>query len=628
MEKLKGDEKKDMKCWEFFKCEETTCPVFKSKDRRCWLYSGTHCRGQIQGQFLEKMEICLDCAPFKSNIDTVSLRDTLDVINRQFKEYRNIVDEADKELRDISEELALGISEVFEALRKISSGENKVKLNEQSTIEIISKLKSLVNLTAKKIRESQKTMRFTQFALDHTADAAFWTTSDSRFIYVNEAACRSLGYSRKELLSMNVHDIDPKFRKTVWAEHWQDLKKRKSFTFESHHKAKDGRVFPVEVMVNFLKFEGKDYNCAFARDITKRKEIENALEKSEQTFRAISSAAVNAIIVMDNYGKVSYWNPAAEKIFGYTSEEAIGKELHLFIAPRKYRDAYKRGFGRFKHTGKGLAVGVTSEFKALRKDGTEFPIEVSTSSVRIGGKWHAVGIIRDITERKRAEEELKKSHEILRALSTHITDIVEAERLKLSRELHDQVGQKLTALNINLEYLIKQCSNGSMNMVSRLNDSKGLVKEIMKLVRNVMADLRPRILDDYGLKAAIHWYSDQFSKSVNIPIVFKGDELMKPRLPLDIATNLFRIVQESLINIAKYSRANKVTITLTEVEGMIKLTITDDGIGFDPIIITHPKQRKGLGLIGMIERAEALGGKLYVKSSPGKGTLIIVELKR
>jgi PAS domain S-box-containing protein len=381
-------------------------------------------------------------------------------------------------------------------------------------------------------------------------------------------------------------------------------------------------------MVNFLKFEGKDYNCAFARDITKRKEIENALEKSEQTFRAISSAAVNAIIVMDNYGKISYWNPAAERIFGHRSEEAIGKELHLFVAPRKYRDAYKRGFGRFKHTGKGLAVGVTSEFKALRKDGTEFPIEVSTSSVRIGGKWHAVGIIRDITERKRAEEELKKSHEILRALSTNITDIVEAERLRLSRELHDQVGQKLTALNINLEYLIKQFSNGSMNMVSRLNDSKGLVKEIMKLVRNVMADLRPRILDDYGLKAAIHWYSDQFSKSVNIPIVFKGDELMKPRLPLDIATNLFRIVQESLINIAKYSRANKVTITLTEVEGMIKLTITDDGIGFDPIIITHPKQRKGLGLIGMIERAEALGGKLYVKSSPGKGTQIIVELKR
>jgi PAS domain S-box-containing protein len=627
MEKLKGDKKEDMKCWEFFKCEETTCPVFKSKDPRCWLFSGTHCRGEIQGKFLEKMEMCLDCPPFEANIDNVSLRDTLDIVNRQFKEYKKIVDESDKEIRDISEELALGISEVFEALRKISSGENNIKLNEESTIEIISKLKSLVNLTARDIRESERTMRFTQFALDHTADAAFWTTPDSRFIYVNEAACQSLGYSRKELLSMNVHDIDPKFPKKAWAEHWQNLRKRKSFTFESHHKAKDGRVFPVEVMVNFLKFEGNEYNCAFARDISKRKEIENALEKSEQTFRAISSAAVNAIIVMDNYGKVSYWNPAAERIFGYTSEEAIGKELHLLIAPRKYRDAYKRGFGSFKHTGKGLAVGVTSEFKALRKDGTEFPIEVSTSSVRIGGKWHAVGIIRDITERKRAEEELKRSHEILRALSTHITDIVEAERLKLSRELHDQVGQKLTALNINLEYLIKQCSNGSMNMVSRLNDSKGLVKEIMKLVRNVMADLRPRILDDYGLKAAIHWYSDQFSKSINIPIVFKGDEL-KPRLPLDVATNLFRIVQESLINIAKYAHAKKVTITLKEIEGMIKLIIIDDGVGFDPIIISQPKKRRGLGLISMIERAEALGGKLHVKSSPGKGTQIIVEIKR
>ena len=142
-----------------------------------------------------------------------------------------------------------------------------------------------------------------------------------------------------------------------------------------------------------------------------------------------------------------------------------------------------------------------------------------------------------------------------------------------------------------------------------------------------MADLRPRILDDYGLKAAIHWYSDQFSKSINIPIVFKGDEL-KPSLPLDVATNLFRIVQESLINIAKYAHAKKVTITLKETEGMIKLIIIDDGVGFDPIIISQPKKRRGLGLISMIERAEALGGKLHVKSSPGKGTQIIVELKR
>jgi PAS domain S-box-containing protein len=620
--------KREIKCWEFFKCEEKECPAFESGDNKCWLYTGTHCRKQIQGKFLEKIELCLNCTPFKTNIEVVSLKDTLKVVNHQFKEYKKIVNERDKELRDISMELALGISEVFEALRNISSGDNSVKLNEKSKIELIGKLKHVVNRTAKEIRESEKKLRFTQFTIDHTADAAYWMTPDARFIYVNKAACKSLGYSRKELLSMNVHDIDHMLSSEKWAKHWNNLKKRKTFTFESIHKAKDGRNFPVEITVNFVKFEGEEYNCAFVRDITKRKQIADALERSEQTFRAISSAAVNAILVIDHDGKISYWNPAAEKIFGYTSEEAMGKELHLLVAPDKYRDVYKRGFSIFKQTGEGSIVGVHSEFTALRKNGTEFPIEVSTSSVLIGGKWHAVGIVRDITERKRAEKELEKSRDTLRALSIYITELEESEKRRLARELHDRMGQKLTTLSINLDYLIERLSNESRNNIGlRLQDSKVLVKKIMKLIRNVMSDLRPQILDDYGLTAAIYWYSEQFTKRTKIPVLFKEHEL-KTRLLPDIETNLYRITQEALTNTAKYARASKITITLEEVKGIVKLSITDDGIGFDTASISQLKEKKGLGLIGMRERAESIGGKLYVQSSPGKGTNISVEVKR
>jgi len=624
MGKLESKKKRDIKCWEFFKCKEKKCPAFKSDDHKCWLYTGTHCRQEIQGKFLEKIELCLDCKPFKSNIDTVSLKDTLKVINGQFKEYQKLVNKTEEELRNISMELALGISEVFEALKTISSGNNSLRLNEKSKIELIGKLKHVVNRTAKEIRKSEETMRFIQFTIDHTADAAFWTISDARLIYVNKAACKSLGYSQKELLSMTAHDIEPMLTNEKWTDHWQDLKKRKTFMFESLHKTKDGRIFPVELTVNFVEFEGKEYNCAFARDITKRKQIADALERSEQTFRAISNAAVNAIIVMNNDGNISYWNPAAEKIFGYTSEEAIGKELHLFLAPRKYHDDYIRGFGRFKQTGEGPAVGVHSELSALRKDGTEFPIEVSTSSALIGGKWHAVGIVRDITERKRAEDELKKSHDNLRALSLRITEVQEEERRKLTRELHDQVGQPLTALSINLDYLLEHLSKESeTSIVASLYDSKALVKKIMKLIRNIMAYLRPRILDDYGLAAAIHWFSDRFSQRTKIPVVFKAEEI-KQRLPHDIETNLFRIVQESLTNISKHANAGKATITLEDSEGKVKLSIADNGVGFDPV----STDRKGLGLIGIRERVEALGGTLRVKSSPGKGTRVIVEVIR
>ena len=628
MVNIRSSKEHFIKCWEYFRCGEKKCPAFKSNDLKCWLFTGTHCRKQIQGKFLEKIELCLDCQPFKKNLDTHSLKATLKVINAQFKEYQQLVSEREKEIWNMNMELASGAYEVFEALKKLSSGDNSIQLNEKSKVELIGKLKQVVNKTIKEVRKSEEMMRFIQFTIDHTSDAAFWMTSDARFIYVNKAACQSLGYTKKELLSMTVHDIDPLYSKKAWKGHWQDLRGRKTFTFESLHKTKDGRTFPVELTVNLVDFEGKEYNCAFARDITKRKQIADALERSEQMFRAISTAAVNAIIVMDNDGKISYWNPAAKKIFGYTSREAIGRELHTFLAPRKYHDLYMRGFSGFKKTGKGKAVGGPSEFTGLRKDGTEFPMEVSTSSVLIGGKWHAVGIVRDITEPKRSEEELKKSHDTLRALSLYITDLEEAEKRRLARELHDLVGQKLTTLNMNLDFLVERLSDASRKSIgSRLHDSKVIVKQIMKLIRNVMSNLRPQILDDYGLTAAIYWYTDQFTKRTKIPIAFKEHELKK-RLRPDIETNLYRIIQEALTNTAKYAHASKITITIKEKNGTVNLSIADDGIGFNPEDIHQLTEKKGLGLIGMKERAESIGGKFFVQSNPGKGTNISVEVKR
>ena len=229
---------------------------------------------------------------------------------------------------------------------------------------------------------------------------------------------------------------------------------------------------------------------------------------------------------------------------------------------------------------------------------------------------------------ERSEEELRKSYERLHMLSLRIAEIEEAERQKLARELHDEVGSKLTALSINLDFLVEQLSDESKKvMVSRLHDSKILIKETMKIIRSTMANLRPLILDDNGLIAAIYGYIEKFSKRTRIPVIFEGKEI-KVRFPSNIETNLFRIIQESLTNIAKHAHASKVTLTLKEVEGKITLTITDDGIGFNPADIDKVGYNKGLGLIGMRERTEALGGNISVSSSPGKGTKVIIEVKR
>ena len=229
---------------------------------------------------------------------------------------------------------------------------------------------------------------------------------------------------------------------------------------------------------------------------------------------------------------------------------------------------------------------------------------------------------------ERSEEELRKSYERLHMLSLRIAEIEEAERQKLASELHDEVGSKLTALSINLDFLVEQLSDESKKIiVSRLHDSKVLIKETMKIIRSIMANLRPLILDDNDLIAAIYVYIEKFSKRTRIPIIFEGEEI-KLCFPSDIETNLFRIIQESLTNVAKHAHASKVTLTLKEVEGKITLTIADDGIGFNPEDIDKIGYSKGLGLIGMRERAEALGGNISVSSSPGKGTKVIVEVKR
>ena len=144
---------KKVKCWEFFECDEKECPVYKSKELMCWLISGTHCRKEIQGRFLEKMEMCLECEPFRANIDVDSMHDTLTVLNEQFSTFREMVEERDRELEGISMEMALGLSEVFEALKEISAGDPSVRIPEISKLELIAKLKNIVNKTAEDIGE-------------------------------------------------------------------------------------------------------------------------------------------------------------------------------------------------------------------------------------------------------------------------------------------------------------------------------------------------------------------------------------------------------------------------------------------------------------------------------------------
>jgi len=234
----------------------------------------------------------------------------------------------------------------------------------------------------------------------------------------------------------------------------------------------------------------------------------------------------------------------------------------------------------------------------------------------------------EIEERKHAEEDLRQSEKQLRTLASRLQEVEEAERKRISRELHDQVGQNLTALNINLNILRSQLPAELLEkMADRLSDSAELVEETTERIRDVMADLRPEVLDDYGLVAALRWYGERFSERTGMATIVHGNE-PSPRMPEVIESALFRIAQEALTNVAKHAGGKKVSVNFEERDESFRLTVADDGKGFDSGDFSGSNKQKGWGFLTMQERAQAIGGKVEVASAPGEGTRILVEVKR
>lgn len=246
-----------------------------------------------------------------------------------------------------------------------------------------------------------------------------------KLLDVNATLCRELGYRRDELLGMTAYDINPTITPDIVASLETRLGKEGNLSFESLHKRREGSIYPVEISLSLNDFENPSL-LAIARDISARKEAEEALKESEEKFRTMTASAQDAILMMDQGGKISYWNEAAERMFGYAADEALGFVLHHLLAPERFRDAYRNGFRHFTQTGEGPAVGKTLELSALKNDGTEFPIELSLSSIGHKGEWHAIGIIRDISERKEAEAALNRANRALRTLSAGNLTLVRA----------------------------------------------------------------------------------------------------------------------------------------------------------------------------------------------------------
>ncbi|MCU0474034.1 MAG: PAS domain S-box protein [Bacteroidales bacterium] len=355
-----------------------------------------------------------------------------------------------------------------------------------------------------------------------------------------------------------------------------------------------------------------------ATDVSERIKAEKTLRESEVRFRSLFENSLLGISIANPEGKLIHVNMAYAKMYGYKNPEemlAIVTDVkQLYANPKERKEVI-----RILQT-KGFMKG--REFELIRRSGSHFFVLVSACEIRgsDGKLLYNQATHIDLTERKKMEEKLRKSKELLENLNQHLTDIRENERAVISREIHDQVGQSLTALKIDMTWLRQKITSESEES-RKLNEMIELVNVISMDVHRISFELRPVMLDDLGLAAALECYCEEFANRTGLKIQMEIEDVQTENIDRNLS--IYRVAQESLTNIVRHADAKKVQIKLRKIKKDIVLLIQDDGIGISPDKI---RSSKSLGFLGMSERVNQSGGHMEIKAPDKGGTKVSVYI--
>ena len=410
------------------------------------------------------------------------------------------------------------------------------------------------------------------------------------------------------------------------------------------------------------EYRHAQHERALARD------AEASLRKNEAHTRRIVELALDGFIGMDAEGIITDWNFQAEEIFGWSRQEAVGRLLSATIIPPQYRETHEQGLRRFLVTGVGPMLNNRVEITGYHRDGHEIPIELAISpSMGQGGAYTFSAFVRDISARKETEQQglmhqeelqrlnhaldrrvqartqelaavneslvaevaervqteqsLKYSRQALQKLAFQLLRVQEEERRRISRDLHDDINQRLALLAMDIETVGRQLSSSPGQIGRIVQEIQERVVELSDVVRHLAYQLHPSILDDLGLPIAVQRLVEDFTTRSHIQGSF-GCKNIPAAIPQEIATCLYRITQESLSNVVRHAEATRVDVELTGFQSELMVTITDNGVGFDSEQFRNGSH--GLGLLGMKERVALVQGDLHVVSSEGKGTKVQV----
>ena len=466
-------------------------------------------------------------------------------------------------------------------------------------------------------------------------DAIITTDDGQRVVLFNAAAERMFGCSAADALGAPLDRFIPaRFRAGHQAhiDHFVrtgETSRRMGMQRALWALHSDGTEFPIEASISHASVGGQKLLTVILRNITERLSAEREIRRSHQEVRegearleAIVQSAMDAIVTIDRDQRIVLFNAAAEAMFGRKAEEALGGALDRFL-PARFREAHHAHVERFGRTGStSRRMGMQTQLWGLRADGSEFPIEASISHASVAGQQLMTVILRDVTERVNAERQLQRAHLDLRAAAVALQEVREAEQTRIARELHDELGQALTALKMDVDMLQSTLPRERADLLEQVGTMRELVDFTVATTRRISADLRPLVLDDLGLGAAAEWLMQHIVQraglSWNLHVDPACAELEEP-----YASTLFRIMQESLTNITRHARAKTVTVDLARAGSDALLRVTDDGIGID-----HASRQKpgSFGLRGIGERVLLLGGSVEIAGQPGTGTVVQARL--
>lgn len=476
----------------------------------------------------------------------------------------------------------------------------------------------------------------------------------------NPFMTKLLGYPHAQLVGKELFEIGLLKDETASQEMFQKLKRQHEVRYDDLPlESQMGRHQEVEVVANLYQEDGHAVIQCNIRDITARKQAEIALNR----LAAIVEFSDDAIIGKTPDGLITSWNQGAAKIFGYSVREMVGASI-MRLVPTDRQEEEKQILEKIN---RGESV---QHFETQRqtKAGRLIDVSVMASPIR-DAKGRVIGVskvARDITERKRAEaaqrrtevladanlelrreiirrqkveESLKQSEqhqrqslvqaqamqEQLRQLSRQILLTQEEERREISRELHDVIAQTLTGINVRLAALSKEAGTNTMGLDRNIARTRRLVEKSVDIVHRFARELRPAVLDDLGLIPALHSFMKTFTARTGIRTHLKAFAGVE-QLEITPRTALFRVAQEALTNVARHAKASRVDVNIKKLPDGLGMEIKDDGQSFPVERTLHAKVGKSLGLLGMRERLEMVGGKFSVESAPGQGTTILAQI--